>query len=228
MQSHVIPVNIKYLKSTVFLVDCLDLMFLFLDDLRSVFYCLFFTYKSELYPTSPTSYLNRGGSNLINSTLTDYDDVPGRGNYFYNGTPHEPHPKSTLEGFGLKEIKLNVRQLFFFFVVKTWPTGERSSGKKKKIQPPLRGREWEWASARPHYGDECGHKLMSLTCCTYLFLCVTMSHYAPVGIKQPSVIPGNALHAQTESKIHNATTDWSRNFTLHLRDTLHKQTHCST
>lgn len=150
MQSHVIPVNIKYLKSTVFLVDCLDLMFLFLDDLRSVFYCLFFTYKSELYPNSPTSYLNRGGSNLINSTLTDYDDVPGRGNYFYNGTPREPHPKSTLEGFGLKEIKLNVRQLFFFFVVKTWPTGERSSGKKKKIQPPLRGREWEWASARPH------------------------------------------------------------------------------
>lgn len=150
MQSHVIPVNIKYLKSTVFLVDCLELMFLFLDDLRSVFYCLFFTYKSELYPTSPTSYLNRGGSNLINSTLTDYDDVPGRGNYFYNGIPREPHPKSTLEGFGLKEIKLNVRQLFFFFVVKTWPTGERSSGKKKKIQPPLRGREWEWASARPH------------------------------------------------------------------------------
>ena len=92
-------------------------MFLFLDDLRSVFYVhfrLIFTYKSEIYPTSPTSYLNRGGSNLINSTLTDYDDVPGRGNYFYNGTPREPHPKSTLEGFGLKEIKLNVWQLFFF------------------------------------------------------------------------------------------------------------------
>ena len=31
--------------------------------------------------------------------------------------------------------------------------------------------------------DECGHKLISLTYCTYLFLCVTMSHYAPVGIK---------------------------------------------
>lgn len=28
-----------------------------------------------------------------------------------------------------------------------------------------------------------GHKLMSLTYCTYLFLCVTMSHYAPMGIK---------------------------------------------
>lgn len=135
MQSHVIPVNIKYLKSTVFLVDCLDLMFLFLDDLRSVFYCLFFTYKSELYPTSPTSYLNRGGSNLINSTLTDYDDVPGRGNYFYNGTPHEPHPKSTLEGFGLKEIKLNVRQLFFFLWLKLDRQASGRLGKKKNPAP---------------------------------------------------------------------------------------------
>lgn len=135
MQSHVIPVNIKYLKSTVFLVDCLELMFLFLDDLRSVFYCLFFTYKSELYPTSPTSYLNRGGSNLINSTLTDYDDVPGRGNYFYNGTPREPHPKSTLEGFGLKEIKLNVRQLFFFLWLKLDRQASGRLGKKKKSSP---------------------------------------------------------------------------------------------
>ena len=35
------------------------------------------TYKSEIYLTSPTSYLNRGGSNLINGTLTDYDDGEG-------------------------------------------------------------------------------------------------------------------------------------------------------
>lgn len=59
MQSHVIPVNIKYLKSTVFLVDCLDLMFLFLDDLRSVFYCLFFTYKSELYISNLTHFISQ-------------------------------------------------------------------------------------------------------------------------------------------------------------------------
>lgn len=130
--------------------------------------------------------------------------------------------------FWIEGNKAECSTAFFFFVVKTWPTGEQSSGKKKKSSP-LSVVESESEHQHVHiYGDECGHKLMSLTCCTYLFLCVTMSHYAPVGIKQPSVIPGNALHAQTESKIHNATTDWSRNFTLHLRDTLHKQTHCST
>lgn len=52
--------------------------------------------------------------------------------------------------FWIEGNKAECSTAFFFFVVKTWPTGERSSGKKKKIQPPLRGREWEWASARPH------------------------------------------------------------------------------
>lgn len=52
--------------------------------------------------------------------------------------------------FWIEGNKAECSTAFFFFVVKTWPTGERLSGKKKKIQPPLRGREWEWASARPH------------------------------------------------------------------------------
>lgn len=33
--------------------------------------------QSEIYPTSPTSNLNPEDFNLINRTLTDYDDVSG-------------------------------------------------------------------------------------------------------------------------------------------------------
>lgn len=90
------------------------------------------------------------------------------------------------------------------------------SGKK----PPQR---WcEWASARPHYDDEWGHKLMSLTYCTYLFLCVTMSHLCTDGNKIPLAIPRNALHGI--KKIDKATIDLNRNFTFYLRDYFSQRT----
>lgn len=57
------------------------------------------------------------------------------------------------------------------------------------------------------YNDEWGHELMSLTYCTYLFLCVTVSHYALMGIKHP--------HTKKCTTGHNTqTVDLSRNFTL--------------
>lgn len=57
------------------------------------------------------------------------------------------------------------------------------------------------------YDDEWGHELMSLTYCTYLFLCVTVSHYALMGIKHP--------HTKKCTTGHNTqTVDLSRNFTL--------------
>ncbi len=45
------------------------------------------------------------------------------------------------------------------------------------------------------------HKLMSLTYCTYLFLCVTMSHLCTEGNKTPLLMPRNPLHGYTESEI---------------------------
>lgn len=48
------------------------------------------------------------------------------------------------------------------------------------------------------YDDEWGHKLMSLTYCTYLFLCVTMTHYAWMGMKHPHRYQKNALHGKTK------------------------------
>lgn len=60
------------------------------------------------------------------------------------------------------------------------------------------------------------HKLMSLTYCTYLFLCVKMSHYVLMGIKRPHGY--QEMHCT--KKIHDTTIDFSRNFTSHLRDTV--------
>lgn len=54
---------------------------------------------------------------------------------------------------------------------------------------------------------------MSLTCCTYLFLCVKMSHYAPMGIKHPRWY--REMHYVVRQKAwHDATVDLSRNFLL--------------
>lgn len=63
---------------------------------------------------------------------------------------------------------------------------------------------------------------MSLTYCTYLFLCVTMSHLCTDGNKIPSAIPRNALHGI--KKIDKATIDLNRNFTLYLRDYFSQRT----
>lgn len=146
-----------------------------------------------------------------NGTLTDYADISGHhaeGIIFpsHNCTPREPPTKSTLEGYA----ELNIWPLFRSSICvsdRRWVSGK---------EPPRCGREW--ASARPHYSDEWGHKLMSLTYCTYLFLCVTMTHYALKGIKHPHWYQEMHYMVRHTHDTWCHSFDLGRNFTSHFRN----------
>ncbi len=125
----------------------------------------------------------------------------------HNCTPREPCPyllwERTVEHFDWS-IRVCNRQ--------------RESGKEL----PWCGRAW--ASARPHYDDGWGPQVnesdmlhLSIPLCHDESLCTD-------GNKTSSLILRNALHGRTESTIHDATIDLSRNFTSPLRVTFDKHT----
>lgn len=177
----------KFLKIAALLVW--PFRWLFSDDLGPVLYMhfspMYFTLlvgskQSEIHPPSPTLYLNPEDSNLINGTLTDYDDVSGhfaKGIIFFAHTM-ALHMNPAQICFG--SAQMNVKAWTFDWSIRLYNRQWVSIWERTSVM-------WTGVSVRTStlWWWMGGHKLMSLTCCTYLFLCVTMSHYAPMGIKHP-------------------------------------------
>lgn len=129
----------------------------------SLFFSVILHAKWNIYPTSTTSYLNPEDSNLINRPLTDYDDVLGH------------HDEGIIFAH---TMALHINPVLWKVLDKceSWAFEHWLIAIHKSLGNNVRDVN-DWASARPHYDDEWGHKLMSLTYRTYLFLSVIMSHY---------------------------------------------------
>lgn len=164
--------------------------------------------------SSPTSYLNPEDSNLINRTLKDYDDVSGhfhRGNYYYFSLTqwHSPWTPSKC-AFWDERMSWAPEHFWMKTDRCVFIRGERGVWERSLLD--VNESEHLHVHIMMMMMNR-GHKLMSLTYCTYLFLCVTLSHYALMGIKRPRWYQGmhymvkNKTKQQNEQKTHDTTID---------------------